>query len=613
MESGDTDNSTGAIRAQLSWPAPTASSTAAVMSSTSDTIPSDVLTIRAEINASDIATIQQDFAVEARSGTIDNIPVGTGRILVISGLNDDGDRIYTSDPVELTISENEVTDAGTLEMISVRSWIQQAYVKAINSDANDEFGYAVSISGDRIAVGAVIEDSNQTIVTNGPDASYDNSKNNSGAVYIYKWTGKQWEQEAYLKALNSRNEYRFGCSVSLYGNRVAIGSFLESSSQTTITNGGSANSDNSKSASGAVYIFKRSGTSWWQEAYIKAGNGDVEDWFGWNVSLTDDTLAVGAQYEDSDQTSITNGTGTSSDNSLENSGAVYIFRRTNTSWAQEAYIKASNPSSQDQFGWQVSLSGDTLAVSAYMEGSSQNYITNGSTAPPGDNDSLTESGAVYIYQRTDTLWEQQAYIKAGNPGQMDWFGKSISLSGDVLVVGSFLESSGQRTITNGTTTPTDDDSYRSGAAYVYRRTDGQWAQEAYIKAVNADENDRLGRYIALDENGDRFIVSAEREDSDQDTITNDETASSDNSASEAGAVYVYKRENEQWMQEAYIKAANSDAGDLFGEFLDIEGNTIVVGTRCEDSGQRGITNGDTASINNSAIESGAAYIYRFLE
>ena len=117
-----------------------------------------------------------------------------------------------------------------------------------------------------------------------------------------------------------------------------MGAFNEDSNQTTITNGTSASTNNSNADSGAVYIYKRSGTTWTQEAYIKASNNDAGDNFGYSVSLSDDTLVVGAHKESSSQSTITNGASASSDNSNSESGAVYVFKRTGTSWAQVAYI-----------------------------------------------------------------------------------------------------------------------------------------------------------------------------------------------------------------------------------------------------------------------------------
>ena len=120
---------------------------------------------------------------------------------------------------------------------------------------------------------------------------------------------------------------------------------------------------------GAVYVFVRDGTNWTQEAYLKASNTDGSDQFGYSVSLSGDTLAVGASREDSNGTGVNSAT--QADNSAFNSGAVYVFLRSATDWSQQAYIKASNTSANDWFGLSLDLSadGDTLAVGAMYEDS----------------------------------------------------------------------------------------------------------------------------------------------------------------------------------------------------------------------------------------------------
>ena len=140
-------------------------------------------------------------------------------------------------------------------------------------------------------------------------------------------TGGNWAQEAYIKASNNDADDRFGFSVSLDGDSLAVGAYYEDSNQTTITNGSSASANNGSAKSGEVYVYKRTGAIWAQEAYVKASNNDAGDLFGYRVSLSGDTLAVGAYQEDSNQTTITNGSSASADNSNSASGAVYVYKR----------------------------------------------------------------------------------------------------------------------------------------------------------------------------------------------------------------------------------------------------------------------------------------------
>ena len=216
-------------------------------------------------------------------------------------------------------SDNSTTRSGAVYIFtrSGTTWSQQAYLKASNTGAYDEFGSSVSLSGDTLAVGAVGEASNATGV-NGSQS--DNSEGASGAVYVFTRTGTTWSQQAYLKASNTVTRDYFGFSVSLSGDTLAVGAYIESSSATGV-NGNQ--SDNSATRSGAVYIFTRSGTTWSQQAYLKASNTDAGDLFSSSVSLSGDTLAVGAKSEASNATGVN---GNQNDNSAGSSGAVYVRR-----------------------------------------------------------------------------------------------------------------------------------------------------------------------------------------------------------------------------------------------------------------------------------------------
>lgn len=486
-------------------------------------------------------------------------------------------------------------------------WNQEAYIKAVNADAQDNFGLSVSISGDLLAVTSM-EDSNQTTITNGTTASLNNSAWDSGAVYIYVRTGVNWVQEAYIKAANAGQQDNFGSSISLNRDRLAVGAPNEASNVTTITNGTTASINNSNFGAGGVYVYKRTGSTWAQEAFIKASNNNAQDNFGWSVSLHGDTLAVGAPAEDSSQTTITNGSGAAStDNSLSDSGATYIYRRTGTTWDQEAYIKASNADSGDSFGYAVSIHQDTLAIGAFREDSTDTIITNGSTA--SSDDSGYNTGAVYVYRRSGVSWAQEAFIKPSNPDDDDRFGANLIVEGNVLVVGAPYEASDETTITNGAMASADNSYYQSGAIYIFERTGLNWAPTAYIKPSNNHEEFLFGN--ALDLSGNTLAVGTDHDQSNQITITNGPTASLDTSTYEAGAVFVYARTGSTWAPEAYIKAFNADEFDKFGASVSIDGDSIAVGAVNESSQETSIVNGTSvAAYDNYKALSGAVYVYR---
>ena len=158
-------------------------------------------------------------------------------------------------------------------------------------------------------------------------------------------------QRAYLKASNTDALDQFGLSVAVSGDTVVVGAPQEASSATGVDGD---QSDDSAFASGAAYVFVRSGTSWSQEAYLKASNTDAGDEFGWSVAVSGDTVVVGAWQEASSATGVD---GDQSDDSASLAGAAYVFVRSGTSWSQESYLKASNTGVLDQFAFSLAASG----------------------------------------------------------------------------------------------------------------------------------------------------------------------------------------------------------------------------------------------------------------
>ncbi|MEZ5978865.1 MAG: FG-GAP repeat protein [Planctomycetota bacterium] len=167
--------------------------------------------------------------------------------------------------------------------------------------------------------------------------------------------------------------------------------------------------------------------------YFKASAPDANDFFGYRVAMSGDTLVVGAQAESSSATGVD---GDRSDDGAAGSGAAYVFVRSGTTWAQQAYLKASNTDVFDRFGYAVAISGDTVVVGAPNEDSA-------ATGVDGDqsDDSAASAGAVYVFVRSGSVWSQQAYLKASNTDASDRFGQVVAIDGDTLVVGAPFERS----------------------------------------------------------------------------------------------------------------------------------------------------------------------------
>jgi len=458
---------------------------------------------------------------------------------------------------------------------------EQAYLKASNTDANDQFGIGLAVSGDTVVIGAPQESSNATGV-NGDET--DNSAPFSGAAYVFVRDGTTWTQQAYLKASNTGVGDAFGVSAAVDGDTLVVGAAGESSGATGV-NGDQ--SDNSALAAGAAYVFVRSGTTWTQQAYLKASNTASLYGFGNSVAISGDTVVIGSLHEASSATGVN---GDQNDTSAPDAGAAYVFVRTGTTWTQEAYLKASNTDAGDWFGRGVRMSGDTLVVGAEHESSSATGV-NGNQA---DN-SATHAGAAYVFVRNGTTWSQQAYLKASNTEANDQFGGS-DVSGDTVVVGARGEAS-SATGVNGD--QHDNSAANAGAAYVFVRNGTTWSQQAYLKASNSEANDQFSQ-VAV--SGDTVVVGSLHEASNATGINGNQ---SDNSAQDAGAVYVFRRSGSNWTPRAYLKASNTDAGDSFTKCA-LSGDTLVVGASLEDSSATGV-NGDQSD--NSAQDAGAAYVF----
>jgi hypothetical protein len=404
----------------------------------------------------------------------------------------------------------------------------------------------------------------------------------------------------YVKASNTgTGGDQFGRSVALAGdgNTLAIAAPFEDSGLLGVTAGvvDEQTAGNAALDSGAVYVLIRVATAWGQQAYVKPSNTGppgtgVGDNFGASIALSADgnTLAVGAPLEDS----ATIGIDSTPDEAASGAGAVYVYTRSPAGiWSQQAYVKPSSigtASAGDNFGVSVALSADgsTLAVGAHLEDSSTTGIN---TTP---NELATDSGAVFVFTRSGTVWSQQAYIKALNTLPGDNFGSSVALSGDgnTLAVGAPLQD----------TTATD-----AGAVYVFTRSVSTWTEQAFIKASNPGSGDNFGVSVALSSSdGSTLAVGARSEASSATGINGDQT---NNGAPGAGAVYVLIRTGAVWTQQAYIKASNTGSGDNFGGSVALsgDGNALMVGAINEDGGNTGIG----SPSNELALDAGAAYTY----
>ena len=329
------------------------------------------------------------------------------------------------------------------------TWTQQKLI-ASDTVAGDQFGYSVSISGDYAILGAPYND---------------DFFGGAGSAYIFVRDGDTWSEQAKLLASDPGNTDEFGTSVAISGNYAIVGA---------------PSNDDGGTSSGSAYIFTRVTDTTWTQQKILAGDRQQGDKFGTSVSISGDYAIIAAFFND---------------DVGSNSGSAYIFVRDTEldTWSQQQKIVTTDAADSDTFGTSVSISGDYAIVGA-----------------TGNDDSFTDSGSAYILKRDGTTWSEQAKLVAGDPGQADNFGNSVSISGDYAIVGARNEDTG------GTDA--------AGSAYVFKREGTTWSQITKIFASDkaSSTTAQFGISIAID--GGYVIVGANAEDTG---VTN------------AGAAYIY--------------------------------------------------------------------------
>jgi len=308
------------------------------------------------------------------------------------------------------------------------NWVEKKILRASNLDKDDRFGESVAISGNYAIISATWEDSDNT------DVYHD-----SGAVYIFERSDSTptgvWNQKTILRSDNiERNDY-FGTSVSISGTYAIVSTRYEDGVSNAVTN------------CGAAYIFERSDTTptgtWSQKPILRASNLRQQSEFGSSVSISGTYAIIGARAEDG-----------TSNNTQFNSGAAYIFERSDTTptgtWSEKKMLRASNIgpldafSRNDEFGISVAISGNYAIVGANLE--------------DGSSNNRTDCGAAYIFERDiNGNWAEISIIRASNFGATDNFGNSVAISGNYAIVGANLE--------DGTSLSATTDS--CGVAYIY--------------------------------------------------------------------------------------------------------------------------------------------------
>ena len=427
-------------------------------------------------------------------------------------------------------------------------WMEQARLAPKDLKPNDEFGNVIALKGDTLVVGM---------------PRYSEVGKNYGAVFVYTRIGDRWVRQSNVNANDTEESDRFGNAVDFDGKHLIVGAYSANAPQ---------------GDSGAAYIFARQGNSWIQQAKLIANDGDSFDWFGASVAISGDVAVVGAIREDgkginSDSGAVyvfrkigeswvqeakvigrdtrekhnfghtvkTNGeifaVGVPKGGSTGN-GAVYIFRLQDGVWRQHgAALIAQSGSS---FGQSISLGNQMIIVGS----------------PRDDNDEWEKqtkrggTGAVYIFRERNGQWIRNARLLPNDAMEGDSFGYAVAVNDNTVVVGSISHSAGGAL---------------SGAAYIYIKQGGKWLKLAkLIDPVSSSENE-FGYSVAITEN---TVVVGSRQD--------------DRRGINTGSVYVYASLTDdkgkiRWDKQSVLTADDAAMGAQFGHAVAVDKDTILVG------------------------------------
>jgi hypothetical protein len=424
-------------------------------------------------------------------------------------------------------------------------------------------------------------------------------------------------QVAYLKSQNTEAGDAFGEALALSGDgaTLAVGAPGEDSR----AQGNPF--DNRASASGAVSVFSRREGVWSAQAFLKAATPRQGDHFGHRLSLSRDgtVLAVSAVDESSDAVGIDR---PQVNARAPSSGAVFIFTRKGTAWAQTAYVKASNPGANDAFGASVSLSADGTVLVVGAPGEASDAIGPGSDQ---FNDRAPGRGAAYVFRRDAMGWVQTNYLKS-RQADVTGFGFSLALSanastlvvqsaGDAGVIAALglpalEEQSSTRTQKGFASATIDADGglvasseldERGGLVTLYQRGP-PWRVDASLPAPSGPGG---GATLALSADGQVLVVGHPGDASRATGVDGDQT---DTSRPRSGAARIYVRRRGVMELDAYVKPVNTGAGDAFGSSVAVsdDGTVLVVGAPGEASAAVGV--GGTP-FNDSAPNAGAVYSF----
>ncbi|KAL7532393.1 hypothetical protein ACHAWF_004116, partial [Thalassiosira exigua] len=375
-------------------------------------------------------------------------------------------------------------------------WSQQAKLQAPDGVARDLFGSSVAVHHKTIVVGA-----DDTAIV-GALSDADNGPK-SGSAHVFVRKGVLWTHQAKLVVPDGDEGDVFGGSVGVYGDTVVVGTNAD---------------DHNGVDSGSVHIFVQNGVEWYHQEKLLAPDGAANDFFGTNVGIYKNTVVASSSNDD---------------DLGSNSGSAHVFVRTGAEWSHEAKLVAPDGVVQDIFGWSVAIHGDTIIVGARWD----------------DIGDQIGSGSTYLFVRKGETWIHQAKLLAPDRDAYDYFGASVGIHDDTAIVGAWAD---------------DDKGSRSGSAHVFVRIAETWFHQAKLVAPDGDEGDTFGNSVGV--YVDTIVVGADADD---------------HNGVDSGSAHIYVRLGSTWSHQKKLLAPDGSANDRFGD-VGIYDNTVVVGAANDD-------------------------------
>lgn len=344
------------------------------------------------------------------------------------------------------------TDAGAayvFERSHVHApWTLSAKLTASDAAAGDAFGFAVACHADTIAVGALFAD------LPGPMGS---PLLDAGAVYLFERRTDGWQQTQKLTAIDAAASDAFGFALSMTADGLLIGApYVDAPSPPT------------RLDVGAAYVYTRLAAGYAADAKLMARDGAASDFFGRAVALSGETALVGAMYRD-----VPTASGMATD-----AGAAYVFARGSDRWNEVQLLTADDAATRDLFAFSLALDRDVAVVGAYL-----------ADLPDGSGGvSKGNAGAAYVFERSSGRFALQQKLVAPDAARDDYFGASVAVAGDRLLVGALYAD---------ITWPDGSVKTNSGAVYAFRRRPDAWRLQDKLIASDAADRDVLGRSVAM--------------------------------------------------------------------------------------------------------------------